>query len=98
MRFRVLSVLETFGDSLEVTEQALVAGVRFGEHVQNFDKRPDVPADCTAPDDGGDAGLGVSPDGGLALVVTVEDEVGLGIVSDLGDLVPLKNDIICNII
>lgn len=98
VRFRVLSVLETFGDSLEVAKQALVTGVRLGEDAQNFDKRPDVPADCAAPDDGSDAVLGVSPDGGLALVVTVEDEVGLGIVSDLGDLVPLKNDIVCNII
>ena len=97
VRLRVLSVLEAFGDSFEVAKQALVAGVRFGEHVKNFDERPDVPADCAAPDDGSDTGLGVGPDGGLALIVTVEDEVGLGIVGDGGNLVPLKNDIVWKI-
>ena len=66
-----------------------------GENSQGFDKRPDVPADCAAPDDGRDAGLGVGPDGSLALVVAVEDEVGLGIVGDGGDFVVLKNDVVC---
>ena len=95
MRLRILSVLETLGHSLEVAEQALVARVRLGEHAQGFDERPDVPADCAAPDDGRDAGLGVSPDGGLAFVITVEDEVGFGVVGDGGNFVVLKNDVVC---
>ena len=95
MRLRILRVLETLGHSLEIAEQALVAGVRLGEHAQGLDKRPDVPANSATPNDWRDAGLGVGPDGGLAFVITVEDEVCLGVVGDGGDFVVLKNDVVC---
>jgi hypothetical protein len=97
VRLRILRVLEALGHSLEIAEQALVAGVRLGETAKGLDKRPDVPAHRAAPDDGRDAGLGIGPDGGLALVVAVEDEVGLGVVSDGGNLVVLKNNVVCGI-
>jgi hypothetical protein len=63
--------------------------------VQDFDERPDVPADCAAPDDGCNACRGVGPDGFLAFVVAVEEEICFRVEGDGGDFVPLEDDVVC---
>jgi hypothetical protein len=49
------------------------------EEVQDFDEGPDVPADCAAPDDGRNTCLRIGPNGFLAFVVAVEEEICFGV-------------------
>lgn len=94
VRLGALGAEESGGEILVVSDEALVAGVRFGEDVEDFDERPDVPADGAGPNDRGGAGLGVSPDGGLALVEAVDGKTGFLVDGDFLDLIPLKDNII----
>lgn len=94
MRLRILSTLQAIGHGRVVAEQTLVAWVRAWEEFQDFDKGPDVPADCAAPDDGCNACFGIGPDGGLAFVKAVEEEIRLWVVGDGVNFVPLEDDVI----
>lgn len=95
MRLWVLGALQAVGDCRVVAEQALPARVLAREQVQDFDQGPDIPAYRAVPDDGGDASLGVSPDGSFALIIAVVEEVGFWIVGDFVDFVPLEDNIVC---
>jgi hypothetical protein len=95
MALGVLSTLQPVGDDGVVAEQAFIAWVGTREEVQDFDERPDVPADRAAPDDRSNASLGIRPDGFLAFVVAVEEEVCFGVEGDGGDFVPLEDDVVC---
>lgn len=66
-----------------------------GKEAQDFDERPDVPANSAGPDDRRDASFGIRPDGGLAFVVAVEEQVCFRVEGDGGDFVPLQDDVVC---